>query len=143
MSGFLGKAKNITGIGLDQDQLYARAFEKGVNLGPSNFVAAADIFDKAARKYAEGGNPQRENQASANALLYRYLGTGDPNLIVPLIQRLQSLEQIERIEVQNELQATGPLAQELDCRRVEALIANAQNDIVGSSDLHKEVADKF
>src|SRR5438132_9544917 len=61
MSGFLGKAKNITGIGLSQNELYARAFEKGVLL--NKFAEAADIFDKAAKKFQENGDQANAAQA--------------------------------------------------------------------------------
>ncbi len=141
MTGFLGKAKDITGLGLDPNQLYVRAFEKGVLL--NRFVEAADTFEKAAKKFAEIGNPQMEAQAAANGLLYRYLGTGNANLIAPLLQMLQRLEQIEEIKSQTNMMSTGPLAAELDCRLVEQAIANAQNDIVRSRDLHKIARDKF
>jgi hypothetical protein len=141
MTGFLGKAKDITGLGLGHNELYARAFTKGVLL--KKFLEAADMFDKAARKFAESGNPQMENQAAANALLYRYLATGDPNCLLPLLQRLQSLPQIEEIELQTNFMPTAPLIAELACREVEARILGAQNDILTSRDLHKVASEKF
>lgn len=141
MTGFLGKAKDITGIGLDHSQLYARAFEKGVLL--KKFFDAADTFDKAAKKFGEAGNPLMQTQAEANALLYRYLATRNTNLLVPLVQRLQNLQQIEVIGSQTDVMPTEPLAAELDCRLVEAAISEVQNNIVQSRDLHKTARDKF
>jgi hypothetical protein len=135
------KAKDITGIGLNHHEWYNRAFEKGVNL--KKFIEAADIFDKAARKAAEAGDRELEIRAGANALLYRYLDTGNANLITPLHQKLQSLPQNEEIRVSMNIVPIGPLAVELDCRLVESAIANAQNDIVRSRDLHKIANDKF
>ena len=141
MSGFLGKAKNITGIGLSQNELYARAFEKGVLL--NKFAEAADIFDKAAKKFQENGDQANAAQAGANSLLYRYLATGDVRVIVPLLQILQGLQQIEVIGSQTEFMPVAPLTAELDCRLIEDAIAGAQNDVVRSRELHKIAREKF
>lgn len=141
MSGFLDKAKNITGIGLDQNELYSRAFEKGVLL--NKFADAADIFDKAAKKYQENGNQAMAAQAGANSLLYRYLATRDTRVIVPLMQILPGLTQLEKIKTRELGIDIAALAAELDCRMVEAAIAGAQNDVVRSRDLHKLARDKF
>lgn len=141
MSGFLDKAKHLTGVGLDQNELYVRAFEKGVLL--KKFGEAADTFDKASKKYVEGGNPMMAVQATANSLLYRYLATGDVRLVPPLLQTFQSLQQIEAIGSQTEMMAVAPLGAELDCRLVESAIAQAQNDIIKARDLHKLARDKF
>jgi len=137
MSGFFKKV----GIGLDHDELYSRAFEKGVLL--KNFGAAADIFEKAAKKFTENGNPAMAAQATANSLLYRYLATGDVNAAASLLQILPGLPQIEAIGSQTEMMPTLPLAAELDCRLVEAAIAGAQDNIIRSRDLHRVARDKF
>jgi hypothetical protein len=141
MSGFLNKAKHITGLGLDPNELYERAFEKGVLL--IKFDDAADIFDKASKKFMENGNQVMSAQAAANSLLYRYLATGDTNVIMPLQQTLQGIQQIEAIGSKTEMMSVGTLAAELDCRLVEVAIVDAQNDIVKSRDLHKLARDKF
>jgi hypothetical protein len=86
MSGLFNKAKQITGVGLDHDELYARAFAKGVLL--NKFGDAADMFDKASKKFAENGDPANAAQAAANSLLYRYLATHDVNTLMPLLQIL-------------------------------------------------------
>ena len=140
MSGFFNKAKQITGVGLDHDELYARAFEKGVLL--NKFGDAADMFDKASKKFAENGDPANAARAAANSLLYRYLATHDVNALVPLLQILQGLPQIEQIG-SRELMPVAPLAAELDCRLVEASIVGAQNDRARSRDLHKMARDRF
>lgn len=141
MSGIFNKAKQVTGIGLDQNELYARAFEKGVLL--KKFSEAADIFDKASKKYSETGNSMMAAQAAANSLLYRYLATGDVRLITSLLQTLQGLQQIEVIGLQTDFMPVGPLCAELDCRLVESAIAQVQNDVIKSRDLHKLARDKY
>src|SRR5690348_15954287 len=107
MSGFFDKVRHTTGLGLDHNELYNRAFEKGVLL--KKFQDASDIFDKAAKKYSELGDQAMVAQAAANSLLYRYLASGDPNVLGPLIQRLNALPQIEEIGSQTEAMPTGPL----------------------------------
>lgn len=148
MSGFINKARHATGIGLDHDELYRRAFEKGVLL--NKLDTAADTFDKASKKFMENGNQAMAAQAATNSLLYRYLITGDPNVIRQLLQTLQGLQQlgIQQIEAigvasQTEMIAVNTLAAELDCRFVEATITGNQNDLVRSRDLHKLARDKF
>lgn len=141
MSGFMDKVRHTTGLGLNQDELYNRAFVKGVFL--KNFKEAADIFDKAARKFTELGDQKMAAQATANSLLYHYLDSGDSRIIQQLIQALSILPQIEEICKQTEMMAVAPLCAELECRMVEAAIAQSQGDIVKSRDLHKYARDKF
>ncbi len=141
MSGFLDKAKKATGIGLDDNELYARAFEKGVLL--KKFGEAADMFEKASKKSLESGNSMMAAQAAANALLYRYLATGDVRLITSLLSALQNLQQIEVIGLQTDFMPVGPLCAELDCRLVESAIAQAQSDVIKARDLHKLARDKY
>lgn len=141
MSGLFDQVRRTTGLGLDQNELYNRAFQKGVFL--KNFHAAADIFDKAARRFTELGNQIMAIQATVNALLYRYLAQGNPAIIAPLLQNLSQLQQIEVIGSQTEMMPVGPLCAELDCRMVEATLAQAQDDVLRSRDLHKLARDKF
>ncbi len=124
----------------DQNELYERAYAKGVFL--KNNREAADIFDKAAKKAAESGDTMVATQAGANSLLYRYLDTGNVSLLPPLLQLLQQLPQIEEIGSRT-LQPTGPLCIELDCRLVESVIPQAQNDRARSRDLHGMASEKF
>ncbi|HLI05442.1 MAG TPA: hypothetical protein VKV40_02635 [Ktedonobacteraceae bacterium] len=141
MGGFLDKMRHATGINLDHNELYARAFQKGVLL--NKFGEAADIFDKAARKFVETGDQMMAAQAAANSLLYRYLSSSDPGILPQAIQALNQLQQIEKIRSQTEFMPVGPLCAELDCRIVEGAIALAQDDVIRSSDLHKLARDKF
>ena len=141
LSGFFDKVRYTTGLGLNQDELYNRAFVKGVLL--TNYREASDIFEKAARKFTETGDQMMAAQATANSLLYRYLATGDDRVIQQLIQALSMLPQIEKIGSQTETMPVPPLCAELDCRMVEAAIKQAQDDPMKLRDLHRYARDKF
>lgn len=136
MSGIFKKM----GIGLEDDEQYARAFQKGVLLG--QFGDAANLFDKASKRFTEKGNPMMAARAAANALLYRYLYTKDIQWVNPLLQTLQGLPEIEVIKSQTDMMPVGPLCAELDCRLVESAIAQAQND-EGRQHWHQVARDKF
>src|SRR5258708_29481252 len=122
------KVWNCTGLGLTENELYERAFTKGVLL--DDFKKAADIFQDAARKFSESGNQAMAAQASANSMLYHYLATGQTNNLSALIQTLRGLQQIESIGLPGEMMPVEPLCAELDCRMVEALIAQALDECV-------------
>ena len=141
MSGFFDKVRHTTGLGLDHYELYNRAFEKGVLL--RKFQDASDIFDRATKKFSELGDQQMAGQAAANSLLYRYLASGDPGVIGPLIQKLTALPEIEAIGSQTEMMPIGPLCAELDCRMVEAALSQAPDDVIRARDLHKLASEKF
>ncbi len=121
--------------------MYNRAFEKGVLM--KDFPRAAQLFDEAAKRASERGSSILAAQAAANALLYHYLSTGNSNLLSSLITALRGLQEIECIGLQMERMPTGPLCAELDCRLVEATIAQAQNDVLRLRDLHKLASSKF
>ena len=84
MSGIFDKVRHTTGLGLNENELYERAFTKGVLL--HDFKKAADIFQDAARKFSESDNQAMAAQASANAMLYHYLAIGQTNNLSALIQ---------------------------------------------------------
>src|ERR1035438_9453518 len=69
--GFLDKVKGVTGVGLNPDESYHRAFEKGVLLG--DYQAAGDLFAKAAAKYEEAGQSDEVHRARANQCLYSFV----------------------------------------------------------------------
>jgi hypothetical protein len=141
VSGFLEKMKYTTGIGLNEVELYNRAYEKGVLL--KDFNKAADTFTDAARKYAEKGNQLLAAQAHANSMLYCYLAAGNASILPQLLQVLCGLPQIETIG-ERTMMPTAPLCAELDCRVVEARITQASADDISSlRDLHKRASEKF
>jgi len=142
MGGFLDKMRQTTGIGLNEAELYNRAYEKGVLL--NDFNKAADMFNDAARKYSEQGNQLMATQALANSMLYRYLITGNASILPPLLQVLNGLQQIETIGPERTMMPTVPLCAEIDCRMVETTIAQAStDDILRLRDLHKLAGEKF
>jgi hypothetical protein len=143
MSGFFKRM----GIGREDAEQYALAFQKGVLLVPPQFETAAKLFEKASKKFTESGNQMMAARASANALLYRYLITRDIQqvrpLLLTLLQTLQGLPEIEVIGSQVDMMPVGPLWLELECRLVEVDIILAQNEPGESLRLHKIARDKF
>jgi len=57
---------------------FTRAYDKGVNLGPQKWQDASTSFTDAAKHFAEAGNPQRSNEATALAWLFYALVHNDP-----------------------------------------------------------------
>lgn len=146
----MGGLMKKMGFNLEDDELYARAFQKGVLL--NQFAIAADLFDKSAKRYTEKGNQLMSAKAAANALLYRYLVTKDIQQVTPLLQALlqslqnlqqQGVQEIEEIRSQTTFISIPELCAELDCRLVEVAIIQAQNDQLRCHDLHKIASDKF
>lgn len=54
-----------------------RAYDKGVNLGPEKWQNASSLFSEAAKHFAESGNPQKSNEATALAWLFYALVHND------------------------------------------------------------------
>jgi len=142
MSNIFENALRKMGLGLDENELYNRAFEKGVLM--KDFARAAHLFDDAAKKAFERANLALAARATANTLLYRYLTTGTSSLFDPLLKALRVISMIECIGLQQEQMPVGPLCAELECRLVEAAIQQVpKNDFVRLRDLHKEASAKF
>lgn len=148
----MGGLMKKMGFNLEDDELYERAFQKGVLL--NQFGVASDLFDKSAKRYTEKGNPLKATKAAANALLYRYLVTKDIQQVTPLLQALirtlqglqqQGVQEIEAIgpSCQTESMSISELCAELECRLVEVDIYLTQNDQLRSHDLHKSASEKF
>jgi hypothetical protein len=141
MSKIFENVRLAVGFGLNEDEMYQRAFEKGVLM--RDFPRAAQLFDDTAKRAAERGNSILVTRAAANALLYHYIATGDTNRLHPLLHTLSGLQEIECIGRQKEHMPTGPLCAELDCRLVEAAIIQSQDDVLRLRDLHKLASAKF
>lgn len=135
------KLRRTVGLGLNEVELYNKAYEKGVSL--NDFIKASELFDDAARKATEKGNTQLAAQATANSRLYNYLATKDPQSLALLKQALNGVPQIERIGLQQEFMPTDPLRAEVDARMVETLITQTRDDMVRLRDLHKLASEKF
>jgi hypothetical protein len=141
MSSLFGKVRHTIGIGLGEQELYERAFEKGVLL--KDFGKAADIFDDASKKAAEHGQQGLAERAAANSLFYRYLATHNPGSLQNLVHLLRGMVEIERIGLRHEMMSTTALCAELECRILEAAITQALNDGLRLRDLHKAASAKF
>jgi len=142
MSSLFDKVKDTIGIGLDAQELYARAFERGILRG--DFSKASDLFEDAAKKAREHSNPDLLNRATVNALLYRYLATQKAAPLQNLLPLLRGMVEIEPIGgPPHEMMPAEPLYAELDCRLIEAAITQAMDDILRLRDLHKIASSKF
>ncbi len=62
------------------DDEFQKAYEKGVNLGRDKWPTAVDHFTEASKHYAEAGDQQKANEASALALLFTALNARNPQL---------------------------------------------------------------
>jgi len=129
------------GFGLTGSEIYNRAFEQGVLM--KDFTKAADLFDEAAKRASAEGNAELAAHAVANSLLYSYLTKKKALLLERLVKALGGLYEIERIGLQRETMLAAPLCAELECRRIEALIAQTHDDVVRLRDLHKIATSRF
>lgn len=141
MSTIFDRVRNTIGAGRSGKDLYMRAFERGVLL--KDYAKAVEFFQEAGKRLLEQGDTVLAARARANARLYRYLIKGDAQTLSAALQALEGVEEIESIGLQHEMMAAEPLRAELDCRVVEAAIAQSQDDAVRQRDLHKLAASKF
>jgi hypothetical protein len=93
--GFLDKVKGVTGVGLNPDESYHRAFEKGVLLG--DYQAAGDLFAKAAAKYEEAGQSDEVHRARANQCLYSFVVSKAIGDIGEVVRHLDAISEIEEL----------------------------------------------
>src|SRR3954464_2870656 len=101
--GFMDSLKKATGVGLNANEHYDRAYEKGVLLGPEKFAEAVGLFETAARKAAESGDVQTQTRALANSRLYGFITSGDVRLLPDLYQLLSQLTEVEQIGSRSEM----------------------------------------
>ena len=137
--GFLDKVKDATGVGLNAEEQYRRAYEKGVFLQPPDFTAASKHFTTAAEKFRKDGNTPRAEHAEANALMYALVQSRDVSIIPRLQKALERLPQIEKISSQDETLPTSGLISELDALQTE-LRAEASTDLVTKANAYKNAA---
>ncbi len=141
MSKIFESMRLAMGFGLTGSEIYNRAFEQGVLM--KDFTKAADLFDEAAKRASAEGNAELAAHAVANSLLYSYLTKKKALLLERLVKALGGLYEIERIGLQRETMLAAPLCAELECRRIEALIAQTHDDVVRLRDLHKIATSRF
>jgi len=104
-------AKDMTGLGLNAQEQYDRAWAKGVLL--NDFKSAAQNFTTAAEKFSKEGKSDMARRAMANAALYKLIGTGDRSGIPEAVKALGSIPEMEQIGTRQETIKTDPLVQEL------------------------------
>jgi hypothetical protein len=92
--GLFDNLKMATGLGLDPQETYRRAFEKGVLLGVSRFDEAATMFKEAAEKL-RGVDAALSQRASANACVYGFLATRDPQMAAEAVRVLRAIDKVE------------------------------------------------
>ena len=121
--GLFDKVKNVgkeMGIGLDANEQYNRAYQKGVLLQPPNYSDAAKHFANAAEKFQKDGNAGMVQRANVNAMLYELVSTGNKALLTNIIKAVEPLSEIERLGSQTEMVSTEPLMIELTALNLEA-----------------------
>lgn len=136
--------KKATGLGLSHAEHYARAFEKGVLLGPPKYAEAIQLFEAAARKASEMGDSETQSRAIANARLYGFVTTGRPEFLPDLRQALEQIPQIEVIGSQTEYIPTNILKTEIEGRLIEyGILSVSENDHAQRAVAHQRAADTF
>ncbi len=131
------------GIGLNAEEKYRRAFEKGVLL--CNWGEAARLFLDAAKAFEKEGNGQRQRQALANAHLYEFLASRQMAVVPRLIDLLRSLQRIECIGSATETMPAEQLAAELQALMAEMQVAAVKDspDPATKAAAHERARDSF
>ena len=118
--GLMDSLKKATGLGLNANEHYDRAYEKAVLLGPANFPKAVELFDAAAKKAEEAGDRQLATRARANAALYGFITSGGNQYLQQLRDTLPSLTELERIGSKSEMMPSSSLLAEVEARLQES-----------------------
>src|SRR5579864_4601853 len=139
--GLIDKVKGVTGLGLNPDEAYRRAYEKGVLL--AKYDAASDLFAKAAEKYEAASHAEQANRSRANQFLYSYLLSRDPSFIDRILPHLRQIEWIEDIGSQADRIRAAELVLELEARKLEDAAFASQNEPALAHVLHTNTAQKF
>lgn len=121
--GFFDSIKKATGLGLNAEEHYTRAWEKSVLLGPSKYADAVGLFQAAAAKADEAGDAALAQRARANSHLYGFVSTGRVEHLIGLREQLAGLEQIEHVGSRTEAISAPELVAEIDARLAEASVA--------------------
>ena len=112
-------AKDATGIGLNAEEQYARAYSKGVLLQPPDYGSAAKQFASAAEKFTKDGNFNMAKHARANSSLYGVLHHCDVESVTQAIQALEQMPEIEALGSQKEMIPTPGLVTELKALQLD------------------------
>ncbi len=118
--GLIDSLKKTTGIGLDAQGAYDRAYEKGVLQGEEHYSDAIELFGKAAEKAEAHEEHELAARARANAALYSYITRGGLEYLRTLQGLLDRFPEIERPGSNSEMMPTAPLLAEINARLAEA-----------------------
>lgn len=114
--GIFDKVKAVgkeVGIGLNAQEQYQRAYEKGVLLQPPDYSSAIKHFSKASEMFLQEGNGDMAKLAKANAALYELINKRDLNTLPEVIQVLGPITEVPCIGSQDEMIQTSLLIAEL------------------------------
>ena len=139
--GLLDKVKSATGLGLNPDEAYHRAYEKGVLLG--KYDVASEMFSKAAEKYEEASRSELARRARANQFLYLFIGTKDLSHIDKILPHLETLPDIEELGSETVKIPVGELLTELQARKFEVAAFGSSGNLVQAQALHGKAAAQF
>lgn len=135
-------AKNVTGLGLNAQEEYERAYAKGVLLSPPNYNAAVKNFRDAMVKFREEGNTVMSMRAEANHHLYDLVRSEDPGKIDDVLKSLDQVPEIERLGSDREMIRTDILRSELEGIRLE-LRGRKTEDLMDRIDLYMQASDLY
>ena len=137
----IGKGlKDATGLGLDAEEQYRRAYEKGVFM--KDLGSAASNFLKAAEKFDKDGNTGRAAQARANAAVYALVDTKNTAGIPEVIDSLKEVGEIEQLWTDKETVDTKTWVNELSAYHAE-LTADESEDFAEKRSQYKSGADSM
>lgn len=128
--GIFDKVKAVgkeIGIGLNAQEQYQRAYEKGVLLQPPDYSSAAKHFMKACEMFHQEGSEDMARLAKVNATLYEFIEHRDLNALPEVIKDLESITEIPRIGSQSEMMQTSLLVTELKALQCEQQAKKSEN----------------
>lgn len=123
------KAKNAVkevGVGLNAEEQYQRAYQKGVFV--KNYNSAAKDFHKAWEKFQAEQNSDMALRAQANSALYALLDSKDRTCLNDLVTKLEALPEIEQVGTERTMVQTGPLVTELKASSLEYQAEQTQSN---------------
>lgn len=126
-SKFKETAKDATGIGLNADEQYQRAYEKGVFLRPQEYQTAVKWFLASAEQHTQNGNSAAALRAQANAAIYELLRTKDLGDAIEAVRVVSQLEEIECVGSNTEMMPAKTLADEIQVLVTEVQAMNADS----------------
>jgi hypothetical protein len=131
--------KDTTGLGLDAEEQYQRAYTNGVLI--QRYDKAVEFFEKAIEKCTkENGSPELTSRARANAAIYRLIHSRDKSKISEVIQSLHAVPEIEQIGTDKELVAPDTWIAELKALQLEHAAEGTQ-DLIERRTAYSQASD--